>query len=88
LNAYWELWSDEGFQSELPPFGERAVQASNTKIDSIIFKNLGPTSQITACTSIIKTDVHMVFRDIIAVCSDQNVEHLNTEFGQNKQDRA
>jgi hypothetical protein len=71
----------ECFESELPPFGDRAVQSSNTKIDSIIFKNSGPTSQITAYTSIIETDVHMLLRDIIAVCSDQNVEHLNTVCG-------
>jgi hypothetical protein len=69
---------------------ERFKQAILRFIQLYIYtrKNSGPTSQITACSSIIQTDVHMLFRDIIAVCSDQNIEHLNRACEQNKQDRA
>ena len=74
----------------MPRFGERVIQATSTKIVSIILKNSGPFSHIRTCTSIIETDVYkyMLFRDIVAICSEKNVEQVNAICGQNNQDGA
>lgn len=83
----------EVFKVNCSTLEKKAIQASNiislkTKIDSIILNNSGPTSQITARTSIIETNVYMLFRDIIAVFSQKHVEHIKAICGQNKHDRA
>jgi hypothetical protein len=52
-------------------------------IDFTLFKSSVPTSQETHCISIIKTNWLVLFREIIAVYSENHTKHINTIFGQN-----
>ena len=41
------------------------------------------TAQYTLCISVIKTSQLMLYREIIAVCSQIHTKHINTVCGQN-----
>jgi hypothetical protein len=41
------------------------------------------TAQQTCCVSVIKTSQLMLYREIIAVCSEIHTKHINTLYGQN-----
>jgi hypothetical protein len=49
----------------------------------IIYKDPVHTAQSTLLVSVIKTNQLMLYREIIAVCSEINTKHMNTLCGQN-----
>ena len=49
----------------------------------IIYKDPVRTAQETHFVSVIKTSQLMLYREIIAVCSQINTKHINTLCGQN-----
>jgi hypothetical protein len=54
------------------------------KIDlNYIFKKSYRTAQYIHSVSVIKTNQLMLYREIIAVCSEIHTKHINTLCGQN-----
>ena len=49
----------------------------------IIYKDPVRTAQYTHSVSVIQTRQLMLYREIIAVCSQINIKHINTLCGQN-----
>jgi hypothetical protein len=48
-----------------------------------IFKYSARTAQKTRCVSVIKPNQLMLYREIIAVCSEIHTKHISTLCGQN-----
>ena len=53
------------------------------KLTCILFKDPVRTAQKTLSVSIIKTSQLMLYREIVAVCSQIHTKHINTVCGQN-----
>ena len=49
----------------------------------LVFKNPDRKSQQTHSVSVIKTSQLMLYREIMAVCSEIHTKHINTVCGQN-----
>jgi len=59
------------------------VEFLNVKL--AVYKDPVRTAQKTHSVSVIKTSQLMLYREIIAVCSQIHTEHINTLCGQNTQ---
>ena len=53
------------------------------KLTRIIFKHPVRTAQQTHSVSVIQASQLMLYREIIAVCSEIHTKHINTLCGQN-----
>ena len=57
------------------------VESLNVKL--VVYKNPARTEGGTQSVSVIKTSELMLYREIIAVCSQIHTKHINTLCGQN-----
>ena len=62
---------------------ERTVTIWRLRLNRITFKYPVRTAQETHTVSVIKTSQLMLYREIIAVCSQMHTKHINTLCGQN-----
>jgi hypothetical protein len=64
-------------------FSDKLNKLKSLKLNCVVFKDSIHAAEETHSISVIQTNLLMLYREIIAVCSEIHTKHINKLCGQN-----